>query len=373
MQKYSKDSVLEASINRIEFIFDNFENIIVSISGGKDSTVVAYLMLLEAKKRKRKIGLYFLDEEVIYQSTNNQIEYLINLFPDNSYPLWYQIEFKLTNSTSLTEGQLISWENGKHKIWMRSKNEKSIKYRDWDKEEETIKNKSKGFGFYDAIDNIEKTHRNTCFILGIRAVESMNRWRAVAKNPLLINNKKIYWGSKKSNGNYNLYPIYDWNYFDIWKYIYDNKLKYSKIYDYQFKKGIGISEMRVSSLIHEKAFKSIVDLPEFEPKTYDKLLKRIKGISLAQETGKNSKLFRVRKLPKNYNSWLEYKNFLLKTYPDKLKKDIFIKRYSKQLNNEYVARQQCRQLILNDYENNLPVDNKNDPREEKLNYYRSVL
>jgi hypothetical protein len=38
-----------------------------------------------------------------------------------------------------------------------------------------------------------------------------------------------------------------------------------------------------------------------------------------------------------------------------------------------VARQQCRQLLLNDYENNLPIDNKPDPREEKIEKWRRLL
>ena len=373
VQNYNNYNVLSAVNKRINFIFDNFSKIIVSISGGKDSTVCAHLFLSEAKKRNRKIGLFFLDEEVVYESTVEQIRYIMNLSPQNIIKYWYQIEFNLTNSTSLNEGQLKCWEKSKHKIWMRTKESDSIKFREWDLSEQTIRDKNKGFGFYDVIDNFEKCHNDTAFIIGTRATESPNRWRAVCKNPVTINNNQIFWCTPKEHNSIAFYPIYDWNFHDIWKYIHENELKYSKIYDYQFKKGIGINEMRVSSLIHEKSFKSICELPEFEPKTYQKLCNRIKGISLAQESGKDAKLFRVRKLPKNYKSWVIYRDFLLDTYPDENKKEIFIKRFSKHFNNEFVARQQCRQLILNDYENNLPIKNAVDPREEKLKYYMEIL
>src|SRR5690606_36548779 len=99
-------------------------------------------------------------------------------------------------------------------------------------------------------------------------------------------------------GYVSFYPLYDWNFHDIWKYIYDHKLRYSKIYDYMYKKGMGLQEIRVSSLIHEKSFKALVELPEFEPKTYDRLLKRVKGISIGHIYGKDNKLLRARKLPK---------------------------------------------------------------------------
>lgn len=369
-QVYINKTVLEKAKERISYIFDEFENIVVSISGGKDSTVLAHLTLLEANKRNRKIGIFFLDEEVVYESTINQIRYIMNLYPENTIKLWFQIEFNLTNATSFEDGQLKCWEKGKHKIWMRSKEPDSIQNKPWDREKETVRDKNKGFGFYDAIENFNNSRNNTAFLVGLRATESPNRWRAVSKNP---GYKDMYYSTGMSKGNISAYPLYDWNFHDIWKYIYDNKLKYSKIYDYQWKKGMGLQEIRVSSLIHEKSFKALVELPEFEPKTYDKLLKRVKGISIGHLYGKDSTMMRVSKLPKNYNSWTEYRDFLLNTYPEETKKHIFVKRFAKHLDNNYVARQQCRQLVLNDYENNLPVDNKPDPREETIKKWRELL
>lgn len=373
-QRYHKDkTVLDAARERVSFVFDQFETITVSVSGGKDSTVLAHLAMVEAHRRGRKINLFFLDEEAMYQSSIDQVEYLMDLYPENVNKLWLQIEFRLTNATSFDEGQLICWEAGKHKEWMRSKKAYAIQHRMWSLEAQTVRDRNKGFGFYDAIENFERCYTNAAFLVGLRAAgESQNRWRAVVKNPISINGHRVFWGSPKG-ANFALYPMYDWNTSDVWRYIYDEKLRYSKIYDFQLKKGYSLNEMRVSSLIHERSFKSLCDLPEFEPKTYVRLCKRIKGIALAQETGKNAKLFRARKLPKNFKSWVAYRDFLLQTYPDPSKKDIFVRRFDRQLNNEYVARQQCRQLICNDYENNLSIDSKPDPREELIKYYEEVL
>ncbi|HZK18935.1 MAG TPA: phosphoadenosine phosphosulfate reductase family protein [Clostridia bacterium] len=368
-QTYIDETVLDAARRRMSYIFDEFEDIVVSISGGKDSTVLAHLALGEASRRNRKVGLFFLDEEVVYDSTVRQVDYLMNMYPQNTNKLWLQIEFRLTNATSLTEPQLICWESGRHKIWMRPKQPDSIKFPPWDRKKETIRDKNKGFGFYDALENFQRYKSGAAFIIGLRATESMHRWRAVAGNP---GYKDIFWCTRKEN-TYNFYPLYDWNFHDIWKYIYDNKLRYSKIYDYMWKKGMGLQEIRVSSLIHEKSFKALVELPEFEPRTYDRLLKRIKGISIGNLYGKNNKMLQVRKLPKNFNTWIEYRDFLLETYPDQDKKAIFVKRFDRHLNNRYVARQQCRQIVLNDYENNLPIDNKPDPREAMIAKWRAIL
>lgn len=368
-KEYTDKTVLEASRERISYIFDEFDNIIVSISGGKDSTVLCHLALQEARKRGRKIGIFFLDEEVVYRNTVEQVEYLMSLYPENTNRFWLQIPFNLTNSTSFVDGQVKCWEQAKKKLWLHPRKKENILTKTWSHETK-IADKNKGFGFYDVLYNFELSFENTAFLVGLRADESLNRYRTMVKHK---GYKEIYWSTKRAGTNYTFYPIYDWGFHDIWKYIGEQNLRYHKFYDFAYMKGKHINEIRVSSLTHEKSFKSIQDLPEFEFDTYEKLLKRIKGIAFAQETAKDKKMFKVQTLPKNYKSWEEYRNFLLATYPDESKVQIFKKRFAKHLNNEYVARQQCKQLILNDYENNFPIKNTEDPRIEKINYWRSIL
>lgn len=368
MKAYQETNVLERSISRFEYIFDNFDSIIVSVSGGKDSTVLASLAIKEAKKRGRKIGMFFLDEEVVYRNTIEQVDYLMNLSPENTKRWWLQVPFNLTNATSLKDSQMIAWDNTRKKDWMHKRKEYNVLHPPWGKNPR-VANKVKGFGFYDVISNFEDCFENTAFLVGLRTDESLNRFRTMIKHP---GYKDILWSTRKRD-NFVFYPIYDWHMNDIFKYIYDNNLRYHKYYDFKFKKGLNANDLRVSSLIHEKSFKSINELPEFEPDTYNKLLKRINGIAFAQETAKDGKAFKVRKLPKNFKTWCSYRDFLLKTYQDIKIKKIFIHRFSKQLDNEYVAKQQCRQLYLNDYENNLPVDNKEDPVVQTIKKWREIL
>jgi predicted phosphoadenosine phosphosulfate sulfurtransferase len=372
-QLFDSINVVEAARKRMSWIFDSFENVIVSVSGGKDSTVLAHLAILEAKRRCRKVGLFFFDEEVVYQSTVDQVEYLMTLEPEHTTPLWLQMEFRLTNSTSSSEWYMTAWEAGQHKIWMRPKKDYAIKFRPWDPATETLRNKTIGLDFYAVLDNFERCHPGAAFLVGLRAAgESPNRWRAVTKNPVSVNGESVYWGTRKKHS-VSLYPLYDWNFHDVWKYIAEEGVRYSKIYDMQFRKGYPINEMRVSSLIHERSYKSLCDLPEFEPKTYARLLQRVKGIALTQEHGRKAKFMAARKLPKNLSSWRVYRDHLIATHQDRERVQIFIKRFSKQFDNEYVARQQVRQLMLCDYENNISIDNGEDPREALVRYYDEVL
>ena len=62
----NNETVLEAARNRMSFLFDNFEEINVSVSSGKDSTVLYHLALSEAIKRNRKIK-YILKSKIYYR------------------------------------------------------------------------------------------------------------------------------------------------------------------------------------------------------------------------------------------------------------------------------------------------------------------
>ena len=64
MPKYALPmNVLEAAQERISWTFDNFERIYCSFSAGKDSGVMTHLVCEEARKRGRKVGVFFLDWE----------------------------------------------------------------------------------------------------------------------------------------------------------------------------------------------------------------------------------------------------------------------------------------------------------------------
>ena len=79
---YTNKTVLEASTERISEVFDNFERIYISFSGGKDSSVMTHLVLAEAKRRNRIVGLLIIDLEAQYNDTITHIEHMIEMYQD---------------------------------------------------------------------------------------------------------------------------------------------------------------------------------------------------------------------------------------------------------------------------------------------------
>jgi predicted phosphoadenosine phosphosulfate sulfurtransferase len=343
---YLKDNVLEKAKERVSLVFDNFKDIIVSVSGGKDSTTLYWLALEEAIKRNRKINLFFLDQEAEYQGS---IDLLSTMMRHPSVvPMWYQIPLKLTNATSYKDCVFYAWE--KDAVWVREKDPISIHDISEDYSDR----------FYTFFNWLERNKEDTAFLVGLRAEESLNRLRAVIRHPGWMD---VLWSTKTRGRNtYRFYPIYDWGLGDVWKYINDNKLPYNRVYDkIYWTNGLRHKTMRISNLIHEKSFKCLSDLQVYEPETFNKLIKRLRGVHVASIYSNEGLVFNADKLPSNFKSWKEFRDYLLEVTPLK-GKDKFIRRFESQGADEEMCRRHVRQLFLNDYENNLNVSNSESGR-----------
>lgn len=344
-----KKNVYVAATERISFLFDSFETINVSVSSGKDSTVLWHLALQEAIRRDRKIHVFFLDQEAEYKSSIDIIK--IQMDHPNVIPFWYQVPCYMTNATSYKDYFLYAW--GENEKWMREKDEMAIKEID----EEYPKR------FYEFFPWYESKNKDAAYLVGLRAEEGIIRYRAVTKFPGW---NGIKWGTV-TNGAKKFYPIYDWTVYDVWKYIYDFDIKYNKIYDLMYLNNVSIyNRMRVSNLVHEKSYKCISDLPKYEPETYDKLCKRISGISTAARYCTEKLIFSNKKLPKHYNTWKEFRNFLVDNLPDEEQRNIFKTRFLKQKNDERTYKAQVGQLLINDFENSKPIDTKRDEKIKEM-------
>ena len=78
-KKYLEKNILDAALERLEIIFQNFDNIYFSVSGGKDSSVMVQLANIVAKKLNKKFDVLFIDLEAQYKHTVKHIEELKQL------------------------------------------------------------------------------------------------------------------------------------------------------------------------------------------------------------------------------------------------------------------------------------------------------
>lgn len=319
MKIYNKKNVFDAAIDRIRWLFDEFPNIVCSVSGGKDSTVVFNLSLQVAREKKRlPLKCLFIDQEAEWDATIEHIDFIMN-HPDVQ-PMWFQIPIKLFNATSTIDHWLYCWDAQEKDRWMRPQHDFSYKENRYGTDR---------FGeIFEAITAKEFPDTPTCYIAGVRTEESPARFIGLTSN---ATHKWATWGKQLNvkRKHYTFYPIYDWSYSDVWKAINDNKWSYNTIYDAMYNYGIPVTSMRVSNVHHETAVHSLFYMQEMEPDTYVRLTQRINGIDMAGKMGKND--YFVKELPFMFSSWAEYRDYLLEKLIDNAEwKNGFRKIFDKQ-------------------------------------------
>ena len=90
MKIYTDKNVFEAVQERIKFAFDNFDNIYVSFSGGKDSGLLLNMVLEYKRKHNitKKIGVFHQDFEAQYTVTTEYVERTFEKIKDEAECYW---------------------------------------------------------------------------------------------------------------------------------------------------------------------------------------------------------------------------------------------------------------------------------------------
>lgn len=265
--------VLTAAQQRIEWTFDTFERVYLSFSAGKDSTVMLHLVMDEAKKRGRKVGCFFLDWECQIGLTIKFAKEMYQHYADNMEPYWVALPIKTWNSCSQIEPEWTAWDKAKQELWVRQPEDMSITngsqfpfYYEGMPFEEFVP----AFGEWYA-----QGKECACFV-GIRADESLNRFRTVARD-----NKPKYdgkaWTTNAIADVWNVYPIYDWRTEDIWTYFARENKPYNQLYDRMHQAGIKISQMRICEPFGDEARKGLWLYQVIEPAMWAKVCLRVAG------------------------------------------------------------------------------------------------
>ena len=113
-KNYLNINVYEATQKRLKYIFNEFDNVLVAFSGGKDSGVLLNLAYKYAEKNNQldKLGMYFLDYEAQYTATMKYVKKMFDKF-NNIKRYWLCLPNSVPSATSMTTGIWIPWEKSK--------------------------------------------------------------------------------------------------------------------------------------------------------------------------------------------------------------------------------------------------------------------
>lgn len=302
---YLLQNVYEASIERLTFVRDHFDRVVVAFSGGKDSTLTLYL----AREVFREFSVYFWDKESNLLSTSRFIQETFDALPSKMTPYWFCLPFKMRNALSVYEPYWYCWDPQCPDKWVYQPPDRPYVIRDpaflpgYDPDKHNL---YKLFA-----QRISENGRfRTAILVGLRADESLNRFRAVTKNPQLGQD----WISQTDADNcYNVYPVYDWSFGDVWTYISRNQVPYNPIYDRMFKAGLLKQNMRISQSFCDVSKQGVPVIREIEPESFDRWMQRVAGMNSLTHIDMSDVLRKAREV--------EY-DFLIQLYPEAVRRQI---------------------------------------------------
>ena len=329
-KKYLKQNVYEALLERLQFIFCEFENIYISFSGGKDSGLLLNLVLDFRKKYypDRQIGVFHQDFEAQYTVTTQYIERTFERIKGESELYWVCLPMATRTALSSYEMYWYPWDDTKKEQWVRQMPDKeyvinldhnpitTYRYR---MHQEDL---AKQFGRW-----YRKSHgdKKTVCLLGIRADESLQRYSG------FLNKKYGYkdecWISKQFKNVWCASPLYDWKANDIWHANYLFSYDYNKLYDLYYKAGLTVSQMRVASPFNDYSKDALNLYRVIDTEIWCRLVGRVQGANFAAIYGRTKAMgYRSIALPQGH-TWKSYTQFLLDTLPKRLRNN-YIRKFN---------------------------------------------
>ena len=333
-KRYLQQNVYQALLERLHFIFHEFDVVYVSFSGGKDSGLLYILLDFRDKfYPSTSIGVFHQDFEAQYRATTEYVEETFRMLEKRPGVELYWLCLPMATRTALSSFEMYwyPWDDKKETLWVRPmpeydyvinlKNNPVTTYH-YKMHQEDL---AKQFGrWYRSVHDNKKT---IC-LLGLRADESMQRYSG------FVNKKHSYkgkcWITQQFKEVWTGSPLYDWSVEDIWHAYYKFGYSYNSLYDLYYKAGLTISQMRVASPFQDYAKESLNLYRVIDPQMWVKLLGRVQGANFAAIYAKTKAVgYRTIKLPEGH-TWKSYTMFLLATLPKRLRQN-YIEKFNKSI------------------------------------------
>jgi predicted phosphoadenosine phosphosulfate sulfurtransferase len=307
--------VLTAARQRIADTFDQFPRVYLSFSAGKDSTVMLHLVADEARARGRTFGVLLVDLEGQYRLTIEHAEACLDEYADViDEEHWACVPLALRNAVSVYEPKWECWDPDRPETWIRPRPKRARgaeEYAPWFQRGMEFEEFVPRFG-----EHYARGERTACLV-GIRADESLNRFRTIASTSKTTLGGR-QWTSLVSENVYNVYPIYDWSTPDIWTYHGKHPdRRHNELYDRMHLAGLKPSQMRICQPYGDDQRRGLWLFHLIEPETWARVVARVNGANsgalYVQEWGNVNGYRKITK-PEGH-TWQSFAELLVASMP----------------------------------------------------------
>lgn len=330
IKKYTGLNVYDALQERLHYLFNEFDNIFVSFSGGKDSGLLLNLTLDFQRKYypDKKIGVFHQDFEAQYSVTTQYVERTFEKIANEVYPYWVCLPMATRTALSSYQMYWYPWDDTKKDLWVRPmpdypyvinlENNPITTYRYRMHQEDLAKQFGRWY-------RLAHGNKKTVCLLGIRADESLQRYSGILNKKYGYND--CCWISRQFKDVWAASPMYDWGKSDVWHANYIFGYDYNRLYDLYYMAGLKPNQMRVASPFNDHAKDSLNLYRVIDPEIWTRLVGRVRGANFTSIYGKTKAMgYRALRLPAGH-TWRSYTMFLLDTLPTRLRNN-YIKKFN---------------------------------------------
>lgn len=267
-KRYLGANVFEAAVRRMIEIYKKPGRIMLSFSGGKDSTVCLEIMRLAA----RHVGIptvevVMWDDEIMFPGTFEYADRVAN-FPDIKFH-WITAKHAMINIF-----------NRKEPYWWVF--DPLLDSSQW------VRQPPPGMYIIEDQDMYNMVRReryppanggDLYSVIGLRTSEAPNRRAGIFSS-------RGYLAGIDSNKTRKVRPIYDWKDGDVWKAIKEFDWDYNHAYDAMAKLGVPRNRLRIAPPLMTKAGMHHLQIASMAwPRWFDRVCKRCPGVRLVASFG----------------------------------------------------------------------------------------
>lgn len=318
-------NVYDALIQRLDFVFSEFDKVVVSFSGGKDSGVLLSITMDYARRTGNlgRLAVYHMDYEAQYTKTTEYVDRVFDALPAEVEGFRVCLPIKAQCSTSMFQAYWQPWKMSEKSIWCRPMPTKHVINENnfpWNFDYEIS-----DYDFNIKFGKAVYPGKKVCFLVGIRTQESLNRWRTMNRRMAVNEYKGMRYTTVITDNLVNAYPLFDWTVEDVWtanaRFGYD----YNKVYDLMYLAGVPLAKMRVASPFNDCAQDALKLYKVLEPDTWGLLVGRVNGVNFTGLYGGTTAMGWKKITKPPHFTWKQYMYFLLGTLPEETRNNYLYK------------------------------------------------